>query len=130
MKRAIALIVLAAGILAADLSKPGWGQFPNPVFYTKWAANAVRDKSEEGGVNPDDIRLKNCEEVDNLETISNVQAGLRETLEGKSSVLAVQQLGTPACQLANGSFRWLTETGLSLDATVTKGEVEKVELTR
>lgn len=132
MKRAIALLGLSALVLAADLSTPGWGQFPNPVFYSRWAVNGIQDKlADADTVDPADARLKGCEGDAAPVAISEAQAAIRQTLEGKSSVVAVQALGSPACQLANGSYRWLIESGLALDIAVNEdGDIENADLSR
>lgn len=58
------------------------------------------------------------------------QAALRQQLTGKSAVFTVQQLGSPACQLIDGSFRWLLQNGLSLDVQFTpRGTVDHADLT-
>lgn len=132
--RAIALIPAAALIFAADLVTPGWGKFPNPVFYAKWAVNATTDTvANADAVDPADARLKVCEgkTAGAPMTITNAQAAMRDSLEGKSSVVAVQSLGSPACQLADGSYRWLLETGLALDINVNDGgTIDDAKLSR
>ena len=121
-KRTVALIPIAALILAADLAQPGWGRFPNPVFYARFAANGLKDKlSQADEVNSEDARLMDCKGDAEPVTITDAQAAARKTLKGKSSVIAVQTLGTPACELANGSYRWLLESGLALDVEVNEG---------
>ena len=37
--------------------------------------------------------------------------------------MAVQSLGSPVCQLADGSYRWLLETRLSLDVSINDGGI-------
>ena len=130
--RAIALIPVAALILAADLAQPGYGKFPNPLFYAKFAANAAQDKlSNKDSIDPSDARLSACKGETNTIAITDAQAALRTSLEGKSSSFAVQQLGSPACQLANGSYRWLLESGLAIDATANPdGTIDNVTLAR
>ncbi|CAN5654172.1 hypothetical protein BH23CYA1_BH23CYA1_11330 [soil metagenome] len=131
--RAFALVPVAALILAADLAAPGWGKFPNPIFYARFAANALSDRlSAADTVNPDDARLRLCQgQAAWASTITDAQAALRNSLEGKTSVLAVQSLGSPACQMADGSYRWLLNSGLSLDVTVDKtGVIENATLSR
>ncbi|PZO13490.1 MAG: hypothetical protein DCF25_16065 [Leptolyngbya foveolarum] len=129
---AIALPLMAALVLAADLAQPGWGRFPNPLFYSKAVVNGTIDKfSNADVVNPDDARLKGCEGEANTATITDAQAAIRKTLAGKTSSFAVQSLGSPACQLANGSYRWLLESGLSLDASVNPdGTINDAALSR
>ena len=131
-RHAIALVPVAVLVLAADLAQPGYGKFPNPVFYARFAANAVRDKfARSDEVNPDDARLFACKDEPNAIAITDAQAALRTSIEGKSSSFAVQQLGSPACQLANGSYRWLLESGLALDATANPdGTIDDVTLAR
>lgn len=130
--RAIALPLIAALVLAADLAQPGWGKFPNPVFYSRWAINGLKDTlADADAVNLDDARLKGCEGGTNTATITDAQAAIRKTLTGKTSSFAVQSLGSPACQMANGSYRWLLESGLSLDASVNPdGTIENANLRR
>ena len=130
---ALRLLPLAVLVLAADLAQPGWGQFPNPIFYGQWAINKVRDQwATSDSVEPlADTRLAECKSTPKNHTITEAQAALRDALTGKSSVLAVQWLGTPACQLANGSYRWLLEAGLALDISINQeGEVARAQLTR
>ena len=124
-KRALSLVLVAALLLAADLMQPGWGKFPNPVFWTRFAANAAKDKfSNADAVNLNDARLMDCKTPSAAPVaITNAQAAARKTLEGKSSVIAVQTLGTPACELANGSYRWLLESGLALDVDINEGGI-------
>ena len=63
--------------------------------------------------------------------LSPEQAALRDTLVGNTSILAVQQLGSPVCQLTDGSWRWLLTTGLSLDVHVADdGIITHADLTR
>lgn len=130
--KAIALVPIAALILAADLAQPGWGRFPNPVFYTRFVANGLKDKfSKADEVSIEDARLANCKTDAAPVTITDAQAAVRKTLVGQSSVIAVQMLGTPACELANGSYRWLLESGLSLDASIAdSGNITEVKLSR
>lgn len=124
MKRAIALLGVSALVLAADLAKPGWGQFPNPVFYGRWAVNGIQAKlTDADTVDPADARLAECEGEAAPVTITDAQAAIRRSLAGKSSIVAVQALGSPACQLANGSYRWLLESGLALDARINEAGV-------
>lgn len=125
MKRrpAISLVPVAALVLAADLAVPGWGKFPNPVFYVRFAVNATRDKlsADSDTLDPEDSRLSACKGEAATTTITDAQAAIRRSLAGKSSVVAVQSLGSPACPLANGSYRWLIESGLALDIAVNEG---------
>ena len=126
MKRrpALSLVPVAALVLAADLAAPGWGNFPNPIFYARFAVNAARDKlsaDSSDTIDPEDSRLSACKGEAATITITEDQAALRRSLAGKSSVVAVQSLGSPACELANGSYRWLIESGLALDITVNEG---------
>lgn len=132
MKRARLLLGLSALVLAADLAQPGWGKFPNPLFYAKFAANALTDKmTDADAVNPDDARLNGCEGETNTATVTDAQAAIRDSLQGKTSSFAVQSLGSPACRLANGGYRWLLESGLSLDATVNPdGTIDDASLSR
>ena len=132
MKRAIALLGLSALILLADVSEPGYGRFINPVFYGRWAVNGIQDKlANADAVDPTDARLKGCEGGAAPVAITDAQAATRKTLAGKSSVVAVQALGSPACQLANGSYRWLLKSGLSLDVAVNKdGRIKNADLSR
>ena len=66
-----------------------------------------------------------------LPLVTDEQAAVRHTLMGQSSVLAVQQLGSPVCQLTNGAWRWLLDSGLSLDVQVADdGTINDVILTR
>ena len=64
MKRrhALSLVPVAALVLAADLAAPGWGKFPNPVFYARFAVNAARDKlsADSDTIDPADSRLSAC----------------------------------------------------------------------
>lgn len=130
--RVIALPLIAALVLAADLAQPGWGKFPNPMFYSRWAINGLKDKlANADAVNLDDARLKGCEGEASATTITDAQATIRKTLAGKTSSFAVQSLGSPACQMANGSYRWLLESGLSLDASVNPdGTIKDAALSR
>jgi hypothetical protein len=130
--RAIALPAVAALVLAADLASPGWGKFPNPVFYAKSTVNGLQDRaSAADSVDPADVRLKACEGQTQTTTITNAQAAMRDSLTGKSSVIAVQWLGSPACQLADGSYRWLLDSGLALDVAVNdKGDIDDAKLSR
>ena len=125
MKRrhALSLVPVAALVLAADLAAPGWGRFPNPVFYVRFAINATRDKltADSDTIDPEDSRLSACKGEAAPTTITEAQAAIRRSLAGKSSVVAVQSLGSPACELANGSYRWLIESGLALDIQVNEG---------
>ena len=125
MKRrhALLLVPVAALVLAADLAAPGWGKFPNPVFYARFAVNVTRDKlsADSDAIDPADSRLSACKGEAQATTITEAQAALRRSLTGKSSVVAVQSLGSPACELANGSYRWLIESGLALDIKVNEG---------
>lgn len=61
MKRrhALSLVPVAALILAADLATPGWGKFPNPVFYARFAVSATRDKltADSDTIDPADSRM-------------------------------------------------------------------------
>ncbi|MEO1742414.1 MAG: hypothetical protein AAFR99_11485 [Cyanobacteria bacterium J06629_9] len=128
--------------LVADLAVPGWGKFPNPVFYGQWAyteaTGAAQKRFEVNSVtDPADTRLTPCQndsvanEPGSLPVLTDAQAALRENLTGKSSVIAVQQLGTPVCQLTDGSWRWLLESGLSLDVQVAEdGTIDHATLTR
>lgn len=155
------LLPLATILLIADLAEPGWGRFPNPVFYSKWAVTRLQeqlDKDPSAGVPLADTRLSACrnpaqttaaglpalpqfsqepspqgqtdqqlpsdamktsESRLSPSTITDTQAALRDSLIGEHSVVAVQRLGNPACQLMNGSYRWLLESGLSLDVQIT-----------
>ena len=130
--RPLALVPVAALILAADLAAPGWGKFPNPVFYAQFAANALSDRlSAADTVNPDDARLRLCQGRAAASTITDAQAAIRASLEGKTSVVAVQSLGSPACQIADRSYRWLLNSGLALDVTVDEtGVIENATLSR
>ncbi|NJM98263.1 MAG: hypothetical protein HC800_14880 [Phormidesmis sp. RL_2_1] len=134
MKQALALLIFSTLVLAADLVEPGWGKFPNPVFYVKFAANVVVEKMSNADidtVDPADARLAGCEGEAETTTITEAQAALSKTLAGKSSMVAVQALGTPACQLANGSYRWLIESGLALDARINEeGVIDDASLSR
>lgn len=131
--RSLIALPIVTAMVALDLAVSGWGKFPNPVFYGKWAVSARSQKrlSDIEGINPSDHRLTACKEELTANTlISNHQAALRDTLTGKSAVLAVQQLGTPVCQVADGSWRWLTESGLSLDLSFDEqGGVDEATLT-
>ncbi len=131
-RTALVLPAIAALILAADLAAPGWGSFPNPGFWTKAIVNGVADQfANADAVNLDDARLKGCEGETSATTITDTQAAIRNSLEGKTSSFAVQALGSPACQFANGSVRWLLESGLSLDASVNSdGTIENANLRR
>ena len=132
--KAISLPMIAALILAADLAAPGWGKFPNPVFYAKFAANALSDRlsvADTDTVNSDDARLHFCQGPAAASTITDAQAALRDGLAGKTSVIAVQSFGSPACQLADGTYRWLLDSGLSLDVTVDEtGVIQDANLSR
>lgn len=135
MKRrhAITLLPVAALVLAADLAVPGWGKFPNPVFYARFAVNATKDKltADSDAIDPEDSRLSACKGEAQATTITEAQAALRRSLAGKSSVVAVQSLGSPACELANGSYRWLIESGLALDIKVNEeGTIDDAALSR
>ncbi|NJM99284.1 MAG: hypothetical protein HC800_21010 [Phormidesmis sp. RL_2_1] len=82
-------------------------------------------------VDPADARLAECEGEATPVTITDAQAAIRRSLAGKSSIVAVQALGSPACQLANGSYRWLLESGLALDARINEeGVIDDVSLRR
>lgn len=131
-RQGILLLLCSALVLAADLAEPGWGKFPNPVFYGRWAVNGIQDKlANADTVNPADARLAGCEGEAALVTITDAQAAVRNTLAGKTSSFAVQSLGSPTCQLANGGYRWLLESGLSLDATVNlDGTIDDASLSR
>lgn len=145
--RSLQLLAVVAMFLVADLAVPGFGEFPNPVFYGKWFLSSTTERLQEGTervshIDPTDTRLTLCQghpQQDSAgetlttevpKTITDAQAALRDTLTGKTSVLAVQQLGTPACQLADGTWRWLTDAGLSLDVQVANdGTITDADLT-
>lgn len=142
--RALLTLPLAAILLAADLAVPGWGTFPNPMFYGKWAAATItgalqKDVEGDSSAYLGDSRLTPCqvdsvaistEQVGAEASLSSEQAALRDTLVGNTSVLAVQQLGSPVCQLVNGSWRWLLTSGLSLDVQVADdGTITHADLT-
>lgn len=131
-KWAIALVPISALVLAADLAQPGYGKFPNPVFWSKAAVNGITDTlANKDSIDSTDARLFACAGEPNSIAITDAQAALRNSLEGKSSSFAVQQLGSPTCQLANGSYRWLLESGLALDAIANEdGEIDSVTLAR
>ena len=136
MKRrhALSLVPVAALVLAADLAAPGWGKFPNPIFYARFSVNIVVEKltkADADTIDPADARLARCEGEASPTTITETQAAIRRSLTGKSSMVAVQSLGSPACRLASGSYRWLLESGLALDIKVNEGgTVEDASLSR
>ncbi|MGD1853979.1 MAG: hypothetical protein ACFB2W_06970 [Leptolyngbyaceae cyanobacterium] len=127
---AIAMMPIAFLVLASDLHVPGWGEFTNPVFYAKWVISRVKGL---GGdiqtVAANDRRLAVCQGAIEPGVIDANQTAMRQTLAGESEELAVSLLGTPACRLADDTFRWLTDGGLSLDVTLDEwGRVNSAKL--
>ncbi|ASC70298.1 hypothetical protein XM38_012350 [Halomicronema hongdechloris C2206] len=129
---AISSVPAALLILIADMAAPGWGRFINPV----WLAKAQIAKLDRGWreLQPpgeDDPRLEACQQVLSENTVGNTQEQLRGALTGETEQIAVQWLGPPTCQLANDTYRWLTESGLSIDVIYADdGEVQDARLTR
>ena len=137
-RRALHVMAGAVILLALDLLEPGWGRFPNLLFYGRWAIHeatevARRRLGDSEQTSLADQRLTPCQQESDGNrryALSDTQAALRHTLTGQSSVSAVQQLGTPVCQLADGAWRWLLSNGLALDVQVANdGTVTHVELT-
>ncbi|MEO0456781.1 MAG: hypothetical protein AAF152_09380 [Cyanobacteria bacterium P01_A01_bin.114] len=129
---AIASLPIAALILAIDIAEPGYGAFANPIFYVKSIASRLdADWAQVTDVNPTDKRLRPCATLLDPSIITDHQASLRKALIGESEGVAVQWLGVPACQLADGSYRWLTEAGLALDVTFDEwSRVDRAKLNR
>ncbi|MEO1401926.1 MAG: hypothetical protein AAFV72_11850 [Cyanobacteria bacterium J06635_1] len=129
---AIAVLPIALLILAMDIAEPGYGTFANPIFYLKSIASQLDTAwAQAETVLPTDKRLRPCIEILNPSTITDHQTSLRKALVGESELLAVQWLGVPACQLADGSYRWLTEAGLALDITFDEwSQVDHARLNR
>ncbi|MEM9807418.1 MAG: hypothetical protein AAF959_19315 [Cyanobacteria bacterium P01_D01_bin.56] len=121
---------LAFLVLASDLHIPGWGKFANPVFYATWAisrAKGIGDNTQ--AVGADDRRLAGCQGAVEPSVINANQTAMRQMLTGESESVAVSWLGSPACRLADDTFRWLTDGGLSLDVTLDEwGKVDGAKL--
>jgi hypothetical protein len=132
--RRLAILACAvAGVAFLDLLEPGRGKFINPVSRVRSAieAHQVAQWIEANRVSPDDTRLLNCEAIaPEPVAIDAAAANIRRALVGESEVLTLTALGSPACDLGNGVYRWVLSNGLALDVTVTEGEITHSELNR
>ena len=127
---AIASMPLAFLVLASDLHSPGWGKFANPVFYAKWAISRAKGASDDTQViGVDDRRLAGCQGAVEPRVINANQTAMRQVLTGESESVAVSVLGSPACRLADDSFRLWTDGVLSLDVVLDEwGRVDSAKL--
>ena len=115
-----------------DALAPGQGAFYNPLFFfrsqlarldTAWRQPQAVDAST-------DERLAACIQFTADTVLTQSQEQLRGVLTGKSEAFTLQQLGPPTCVMADGVYRWLSQSGLSLDITITDAEVEDARLSR
>ena len=132
--RRLAILACAvAGVAFLDLLEPGRGKFINPVSRVRSAieAHQVARWIEANRVDPTDQRLLNCEVIaPEPVAIDATAADLRRALVGESEVLTLTALGSPACDLGNGVYRWVLNNGLAVDVTVQEGVVTHSELSR
>ena len=135
MKRLTIGLLLALPVatlaLAADALKPGQGMFYNPVFLLRSQLARVDSTwLEQRPLDAGDKRLQPCVQYLSETVLTEAQEGLRDSLAGTSETLALQQLGPPTCRLADSLYRWITETGLSLDVEIKDSEVQSAKLAR
>ncbi|QQE67467.1 hypothetical protein GFS31_41800 (plasmid) [Leptolyngbya sp. BL0902] len=132
--RHLAILALAvAGIAFLDLLEPGRGKLWNPIHHGRNAFNAYRDRADRDArrVATDDPRLAGCTDVNpNSFNLDAALGDLRRALVGESEVITLVALGTPACALGEGGYRWLLTNGLAIDITVQEGTVTRAELQR
>jgi hypothetical protein len=132
--RRLAILACAvAGVAFLDLLEPGRGTFWNPIHHGRNAIVAHQDRAnrDDRRVATDDSRLAGCTEVTTEPlNIDAALADLRRALVGESEVITLVALGSPACDMGNGAYRWLLDNGLSVDVTVHEGTVTRAELSR
>ena len=130
-KALMAMVPMTALALWLDALEPGQGHFYNPMFWARsqiakrqnsWAETAPFDLA-----NP---LLKECQSLTSETTLSEAQEQARAIITGKSEAFALQQLGAPTCALGSGVYRWVSESGLAIDATFQDGKVTDAQLNR
>jgi len=132
-RRLAILAGLMAGVAFLDLLEPGRGKFINPINQARSAieAHQIAQWIEANRVDPSDHRLLNCEAIaPEPVAIDATASDLRRALVGESEAIALTTLGTPACDLGTGVYRWILNNGLALDITVHEGEITHSELNR
>lgn len=132
-RRLAILACVVAGVAFLDLLEPGRGKFINPINQARSAieAHQIAQWIEANRVDPSDHRLLNCEAITPEPiAIDATAAAIRQALVGESEVLTLTALGSPACDLGNGVYRWILNNGLALDITVHEGEITRSELSR
>lgn len=119
-------------VLWLDALEPGQGAFYNPLFFmrsqiarldTDWRQQHPLDAAK-------DARLEPCVQFTSDTVLTESQEDLRGLLTGKAEAFTLQQLGPPTCVVADNVYRWIGQSGLSLDVTIREAEVEDVELAR
>ena len=127
----LTLIPATTLVLWLDALEPGWGRFYNPAFWVRSQLSKLDTTWRElPSFDTADPRLKPCIRLTSENTLSEVQEQARALLSGKSESFALQQLGAPTCAIAENTYRWLTESGLSIDVTIEEGEVMDANLSR
>lgn len=127
----LSLIPVTTGLLWLDALEPGQGVFYNPLFWAKARLSAlVQEEMVVEGFSLTDPRLNPCQKLASENQLSETQEQMRSVLTGESKAFALQQLGPPTCVLGGNAYRWLTESGLAVDITMTEEGVEDVELSR
>jgi hypothetical protein len=119
--------------LYLDALERGQGRFVNPAFYVRAQLARLdtgwRTLKE---IDLTDPRLMPCRKFAAETEISRHQEDMRRILVGKSESFAITQLGPPTCILARTTgeraYRWLSESGLSVDLSIKDGMVDRAEL--
>lgn len=121
IKRLLITACLVGAATYLDLKRPGRGTFYNPIFEVRsWSARRFpagwrKAQTLELG----DSRLTNCIAAPPAPLVISAElTALRQELVGEQDSIALERLGPPTCVMANNVYRWVTDSGLSLEIRV------------
>lgn len=117
------LPALSATILVADLLEPGHFKFVDLPF-------ALQSHWSQVSFEPIQrlTLAQNCQQLSQHPQRLKASLVLSQQLPGQSEQNLLTQLGPPACRLADGTYQWLLDNGMTLQTQLEGGEVSHAQI--